>query len=70
MLEVGSQGIQGGQVRVPDVEGSWYELFRNVRTRFFPLRLRRSSSSSLHRLPLVKRARFCLIVYSHEETGN
>ncbi|KAI0312759.1 hypothetical protein OF83DRAFT_1066664 [Amylostereum chailletii] len=29
-LEVGSQGILGGQARVPDVEGVWLELTRNV----------------------------------------
>lgn len=30
-LEVGSQGILGGQAHVPDVEGVWLELTRNVR---------------------------------------
>lgn len=30
-LEVGSQGKLGGQAHVPDVEGVWYELVRNVR---------------------------------------
>jgi osomolarity two-component system sensor histidine kinase NIK1 len=30
-LEVGSQGILGGQATVPDVEGVWLELTRNVR---------------------------------------
>ncbi|KAL4267517.1 histidine kinase [Pleurotus pulmonarius] len=29
-LEVGSQGKLGGQAYVPDVEGVWYELVRNV----------------------------------------
>ncbi|KAK7020729.1 histidine kinase osmosensor, partial [Paramarasmius palmivorus] len=29
-LEVGSQGKLGGQANVPDVEGVWYELVRNV----------------------------------------
>ncbi|KAI5891245.1 two-component histidine kinase Le.nik1-like protein [Schizophyllum commune H4-8] len=29
-LEVGSQGKLGGQADVPDVEGVWYELVRNV----------------------------------------
>ncbi|KAG6917545.1 hypothetical protein DXG01_002182 [Tephrocybe rancida] len=29
-LEVGSQGKLGGQARVPDVEGVWFELVRNV----------------------------------------
>ncbi|KAN0129460.1 hypothetical protein V8E53_012642, partial [Lactarius tabidus] len=29
-LEVGSQGILGGQAYVPDVEGVWLELARNV----------------------------------------
>ncbi len=29
-LEVGSQGILGGQAHVPDVEGVWLELTRNV----------------------------------------
>ncbi|KAL4263345.1 histidine kinase [Pleurotus pulmonarius] len=29
-LEVGSQGKLGGQAHVPDVEGVWYELVRNV----------------------------------------
>jgi osomolarity two-component system sensor histidine kinase NIK1 len=31
-LEVGSQGILGGQAHVPDVEGVWLELTRNVRS--------------------------------------
>ena len=31
-LEVGSQGILGGQAVVPDVEGVWLELTRNVCT--------------------------------------
>ena len=30
-LEVGSQGNLGGQAHVPDVEGVWLELTRNVR---------------------------------------
>jgi osomolarity two-component system sensor histidine kinase NIK1 len=30
-LEVGSQGRLGGQAHVPDVEGVWFELVRNVR---------------------------------------
>jgi osomolarity two-component system, sensor histidine kinase NIK1 len=30
-LEVGSQGKLGGQAHVPDVEGVWLELTRNVR---------------------------------------
>ena len=34
-LEVGSQGILGGQAHVPDVEGVWLELTRNVRHSFF-----------------------------------
>lgn len=29
-LEVGSQGKLGGQAVVPDVEGVWFELVRNV----------------------------------------
>jgi hypothetical protein len=29
-LEVGSQGKLGGQAHVPDVEGVWFELVRNV----------------------------------------
>jgi hypothetical protein len=29
-LEVGSIGKLGGQVDVKDVEGVWFELFRNV----------------------------------------
>ena len=29
-VEVGSQGKLGGQAHVPDVEGVWYELVRNV----------------------------------------
>ena len=29
-LEVGSQGKLGGQAHVPDVEGVWLELTRNV----------------------------------------
>jgi osomolarity two-component system, sensor histidine kinase NIK1 len=35
-LEVGSQGKLGGQAHVPDVEGVWLELTRNVR-HFFSL---------------------------------
>ena len=31
-LEVGSQGKLGGQANVPDVEGVWLELTRNVRS--------------------------------------
>jgi osomolarity two-component system, sensor histidine kinase NIK1 len=31
-LEVGSQGKLGGQAHVPDVEGVWFELVRNVST--------------------------------------
>jgi osomolarity two-component system, sensor histidine kinase NIK1 len=34
-LEVGSQGKLGGQAHVPDVEGVWFELVRNVRPRRF-----------------------------------
>ncbi|KIM76544.1 hypothetical protein PILCRDRAFT_98726 [Piloderma croceum F 1598] len=30
-LEVGSQGKLGGQAHVPDVEGVWFELVRNVK---------------------------------------
>lgn len=30
MLEVGSQGKLGSQVHVPDVEGVWFELVRNM----------------------------------------
>jgi len=29
-LEVGSQGKLGGQAEVPDVEGVWFELVKNV----------------------------------------
>lgn len=29
-LEVGSQGKLGGQAHVPDVEGVWFELVKNV----------------------------------------
>jgi osomolarity two-component system sensor histidine kinase NIK1 len=36
-LEVGSQGILGGQAHVPDVEGVWLELTRNVRHFYSPL---------------------------------
>jgi hypothetical protein len=32
-LEVGSQGKLGGQAHVPDVEGVWFELVRNVTIR-------------------------------------
>ena len=34
-LEVGSQGILGGQAHVPDVEGVWLELTLNVHHFFF-----------------------------------
>jgi osomolarity two-component system sensor histidine kinase NIK1 len=34
-LEVGSQGKLGGQAHVPDVEGVWFELVRNVSDLFF-----------------------------------
>jgi osomolarity two-component system sensor histidine kinase NIK1 len=30
-LEVGSQGKLGGQAHVPDVEGVWLNLVRNVK---------------------------------------
>lgn len=30
-LEVGSQGKLGGQAEVPDVQGVWYDLTKNVR---------------------------------------
>ena len=33
-LEVGSQGILGGQAHVPGVKGVWLELTRNVRHHF------------------------------------
>ena len=36
-LEVGSQGKLGGQAHVPDVEGVWYELVRNVSGSYRPL---------------------------------
>ena len=36
-LEVGSQGKLGGQADVPDVEGVWYELVRNVSAFYFIL---------------------------------
>jgi osomolarity two-component system sensor histidine kinase NIK1 len=35
-LEVGSQGKLGGQAHVPDVEGVWFELVRNVRPNILP----------------------------------
>jgi hypothetical protein len=38
-LEVGSQGKLGGQAHVPDVEGVWFELVRNVRPQTFFLLL-------------------------------
>jgi HAMP domain-containing protein len=34
-LEVGSQGKLGGQAHVPDVEGVWFELVRNVCLSYF-----------------------------------
>ena len=34
-LEVGSQGKLGGQAHVPDVEGVWLNLVRNVSVFFF-----------------------------------
>ena len=34
-LEVGSQGKLGGQAHVPDVEGVWLNLVRNVSCLFF-----------------------------------
>jgi osomolarity two-component system sensor histidine kinase NIK1 len=34
-LEVGSQGKLGGQAHVPDVEGVWFELVRNVSSYLF-----------------------------------
>ena len=34
-LEVGSQGKLGGQAHVPDVEGVWLNLVRNVSCVFF-----------------------------------
>ncbi|KAL0564235.1 histidine kinase osmosensor [Marasmius crinis-equi] len=35
-LEVGSQGKLGGQANVPDVEGVWFELVRNVSVSWAP----------------------------------
>ena len=44
-LEVGTQGILGGQARVEGVQGTWADLTRNVNVRFsFPRPYRRSSS--------------------------
>ena len=45
-LEVGSQGKLGGQADVPDVEGVWFELVRNV---YFPLSLLSSQANQLNR---------------------
>lgn len=39
-LEVGSQGKLGGQAHVPDVEGVWLNLVRNVSWEFFLFWLR------------------------------
>lgn len=35
-LEVGSRGVLGGQAHVPDVEGVWLDLTRNVCLPYFP----------------------------------
>ena len=35
-LEVGTQGILGGQARVEGVQGTWADLTRNVNVRLFP----------------------------------
>lgn len=34
-LEVGTEGILGGQAVVADVQGTWADLTRNVNVRFF-----------------------------------
>jgi hypothetical protein len=34
-LEVGTQGILGGQARVEGVQGTWADLTRNVNVSFF-----------------------------------
>ena len=36
-LEVGTQGILGGQARVEGVQGTWADLTRNVNVSLFPL---------------------------------
>jgi hypothetical protein len=38
-LEVGSQGKLGGQAHVPDVEGVWLNLVRNVSWEIFLFRV-------------------------------
>jgi hypothetical protein len=38
-LEVGTQGILGGQARVEGVQGTWADLTRNVNVRVFSPRL-------------------------------
>ena len=35
-LEVGTQGILGGQARVEGVQGTWADLTRNVNVSLFP----------------------------------
>ena len=46
-LEVGSQGKLGGQAHVPDVEGVWLNLVRNVRALFL------SIPCSFHKLVVI-----------------
>jgi osomolarity two-component system, sensor histidine kinase NIK1 len=36
-LEVGTQGILGGQAKVEGVQGTWADLTRNVNVSLFPL---------------------------------
>ena len=46
-LEVGSQGKLGGQAHVPDVEGVWLNLVRNVRVFFLSKKFSFFTSSFL-----------------------
>ena len=49
-LEVGSQSKLGGQAHVPDIEGVWFKLVRNV---------------SYYDIPLPKRVQFSLIGFQY-----
>ena len=47
-LEVGTQGILGGQAKVDGVQGTWADLTRNVNVRFVPVSYRIDVSVSFY----------------------
>ena len=56
-LEVGSQGKLGGQAHVPDVEGVWLNLVRNVSWEFFLFWLRSVPGGGGNVVPEIKDGR-------------